>query len=175
MEDERINIPLYRKAGYMASAWLTIVYNSFPPNLALGGLFLNFDHNFLLSNLGKTQLGSSIFGVSHVVALRCDLGLISLKVWLNCGYVRKFPEVFCCCCCCWGGRGIMEHPVCNLIQKYFTYSGGKWGRRGTKEEREGKLEQDRERERKSEWEREGEKRKKEGLKQNTNLTFGETR
>ena len=30
----------------------------------------------------------------------------------------------------------MEHPVCNLIQKYFTYSGGKWGRRGTKEERE---------------------------------------
>ena len=37
-------------------------------------------HNFLVSNLGKTQLDSSIFGVFHVVALRCYLGLISLKV-----------------------------------------------------------------------------------------------
>ena len=53
---------------------------------------------------------------------------------MNCDSVRRFPELF--CCCCWGGGEIKEHPVCNLIQKDFTYSGGKWGRRGTKEERE---------------------------------------
>ena len=81
MQDQKINIPLFRNAGHMVSACLIILYTKFPPNLAVEEIFF-----FILltiswvSNLGKIQLGSSIFGVSHVVAFRCHLGLTFLKV-----------------------------------------------------------------------------------------------
>ena len=68
---------------------------------------------------------------------------------MNCGYVRKFPEVF-----FWLGIRRDKGASClQLNPERFYILKGKWGRRGTKEEREGKLEQDRERERKLERER----------------------
>ena len=60
------------------------------------------------------------------------------------------------------GAGRDKGASClQLNPERFYILKGKWGRRGTKEEREGKLEQDRERERKLERERGGEKIKKE--------------
>ena len=76
---------------------------------------------------------------------------------MNCGYVRKFPEVF-FLLGRWRDKGA---SYLQLNPERFYILKGKWGRRGTKEEREGKLEQDRERERKLERERGGEKIKKE--------------
>ena len=74
------------------------------------------------------------------------------------------------------GRGRDKGASClQLNPERFYILKGELGQEREKEERDGKLEQNRERERKLEWEREGEKRKKEGLKQNTNLTFWESR
>ena len=57
-----------------------------------------------------------------------------------------------------------------LNTKRFYILRGKWGKRGTKKEREGKLEQERKREKTTVRDREGSK--KEGLKENIHLTFG---
>ena len=38
MENQRINIPLFRNAGPMVSAWLTMLYNKISPNLVVEGI-----------------------------------------------------------------------------------------------------------------------------------------
>ena len=113
----------------------------FPPQLSTwSNLFLNFAHDFP-GKLGKTHLGSSIFGVSHVVAFRCHLGLTSLKVWLDCGYVKKFPEVLLLLL---GGRDKGASWLQHNPGRFYILK-EKEGRRGANKERKGKLEQERER------------------------------